>query len=318
MTIHRATIQPTDRPATVGWIQRRSTQGGLWQALAYFLCTVIGIGYVFPLYWMIVTALKTDSEIFLFPPSWYPIVPQWQNFLASTQYIPFWTYIFNTVLICGLTIIGTVISCSLIAYGFARVQWPGRNAVFLAYLSTIMLPGQVTMIPLYIFWRKVNLGLQGIELVYRYIYWYPLAAFLVAILPLVVPAFFGNALYVFLLRQFFLTIPNELSDAARIDGASELGIFARIMVPLLKPALATVALFTFVNSYRDYLGPLIYLQDQSQWTISLGLKMFQNMYGAQWQLMMAAATLTMIPTVILFFLTQRTFIEGITLTGIKG
>jgi multiple sugar transport system permease protein len=181
-----------------------------------------------------------------------------------------------------------------------------------------MLPGQVTMIPLYIFWRKVNLGLQGIDLVYRYVYWYPLAAFIVAALPLVVPAFFGNALYVFLLRQFFLTIPNELSDAARIDGASELGIFARIMVPLLKPALATVALFTFVNSYRDYLGPLIYLQDQSQWTISLGLKMFQNMYGVQWQLMMAAATLTMIPTVILFFLTQRTFIEGITLTGIKG
>jgi multiple sugar transport system permease protein len=233
-------------------------------------------------------------------------------------YIPFWSYIFNTVLISGLTIIGTVISCSLIAYGFARIQWPGRNAVFLAYLSTIMLPGQVTMIPLYIFWRRVNLGLQDIEIVYRYVYWYPLAAFLVAILPLVVPAFFGNALYVFLLRQFFLTIPNELSDAARIDGASELGIFARIMVPLLKPALATVALFTFVNSYRDYLGPLIYLQDQSQWTISLGLKMFQNMYGAQWQLMMAAATLTMIPTVILFFLTQRTFIEGITLTGIKG
>ncbi|MEZ4706001.1 MAG: carbohydrate ABC transporter permease [Caldilineaceae bacterium] len=303
---------------SISWARRRSTQDGLWRGLAYFLCTLLGLSYVFPLYWMMVTALKTDSEIFLFPPTWYPTAPQWQNFLASTQYIPFWTYIFNTLVICALTIIGTVFSCALIAYGFARVQWPGRNLVFMAYLSTIMLPGQVTMIPLYIFWRNVNLSIQNIDLVYRYVYWYPFAAFLVAALPLIVPAFFGNALYVFLLRQFFLTIPNELSDAARIDGASEWGIFTRIMAPLLKPALATVALFTFVNNYRDYLGPLIYLQDQSQWTISLGLKMFQNMYGAQWQLMMAAATLTMIPTVLLFFFTQRTFIEGIALTGIKG
>jgi multiple sugar transport system permease protein len=136
--------------------------------------------------------------------------------------------------------------------------------------------------------------------------------------PLIVPAFFGNVLYVFLLRQFLLTIPKELSDAARIDGASELGIFWYIMVPLLKPALATVALFTFVTTFRDFLGPLIYLTDQNQWTISLGLKLFQNQYGAQWQLMMAAATLTMLPILILFFFTQRTFTEGIALTGVKG
>ena len=174
----------------------------------------------------------------------------------------------------------------------------GRNIVFLIYLSTIMLPGQVTMIPLYIVFRQI--GWVG------------------TIWPLVVPAFFGNVVYVFLLRQFLMTIPNELTDAARIDGANELGIFWRIMVPLLKPALATVALFTFVATYTAFLGPLIYLTDQSQWTISLGLKMFQNMYGLQWQLMMAASALTMIPMVVLFFLTQRTFIEGITLTGIKG
>jgi multiple sugar transport system permease protein len=191
-----------------------------------------------------------------------------------------------------------VVSCSLIAYGFARVNWPGRNVVFVVYLSTIMLPPQVTMIPLYIVFR--NIGWVG------------------TMWPLVVPAFFGNVVYVFLMRQFFMTIPNELSDAARIDGAGEFGIFRRIMLPLLKPALASVALFTFVATYRDFLGPLIYLQDETQWTISLGLKMFQNMYGLQWQLMMAASALTMIPTIILFFLTQRTFIEGIALTGIKG
>lgn len=279
-------------------LQSRRRQNALMKGFAYFVCTLMAVAYVFPLYWMITTALKTDVEVFLVPPSLFPKDPQWGNFIASTQYIPFWLYMYNTLVICALTILGTVISCSLIAYGFARVKWPGRNLVFLIYLSTIMLPAQVTMIPLYIVFRQ--LGWVG------------------TIWPLVVPAFFGNALYVFLLRQFMMTIPNELSDAARIDGAGELGIFWRIIAPLIKPALATVALFTFVATYRDFLGPLIYLTEQNQWTISLGLKMFQNMYGAQWQLMMAAATLTMIPTVILFFLTQRTFIEGIALTGIKG
>ncbi|MCS6826099.1 MAG: carbohydrate ABC transporter permease [Caldilinea sp.] len=279
-------------------LRSRRRQNALMKGFAYIVCTLMAVAYVFPLYWMITTALKTDVEVFLVPPSLFPEDPQWGNFLASTQYIPFWLYMYNTLVICALTILGTVISCSLIAYGFARVRWPGRNLVFLIYLSTIMLPAQVTMIPLYVVFRQ--LGWVG------------------TIWPLVVPAFFGNALYVFLLRQFMMTVPNELSDAARIDGAGELGIFWRVIVPLIKPALATVALFTFVATYRDFLGPLIYLTEQNQWTISLGLKMFQNMYGAQWQLMMAAATLTMIPTVILFFLTQRTFIEGIALTGIKG
>ncbi|HHY56812.1 MAG TPA: carbohydrate ABC transporter permease [Chloroflexi bacterium] len=279
-------------------LSSRRNQDRLMKALAYLIASFVALAFVFPLYWMVTTSLKTDVEIFKVPPTLFPLDPQWQNYPASTQYIPFWQYMFNTLVICALTIIGTVISCSLIAYGFARVRWPGRNAVFIVYLSTIMLPAQVTMIPLYIVFRQM--GWVG------------------TMWPLVVPAFFGNALYVFLLRQFFMTIPNELTDAARIDGANELGIFWRIMLPLLKPALATVALFTFVATYRDFLGPLIYLTEQNQWTISLGLKMFQNMYGAQWQLMMAAATLTMIPTMILFFLTQRTFIEGIALTGIKG
>jgi len=289
---------PTRAATAPAWWQSLTTGDRLTKLVAYIICTGVGIGYIFPLYWMLTTALKTDVEIFQFPPSLLPALPQWQNFLASTTYIPFWLYMWNTVVICGLTIIGTVVSCALIAYGFARVRWPGRDLIFMVYLSTIMLPAQVTMIPLYIIFRQIG--------------WYG------TMLPLVVPAFFGNALYVFLLRQFLMTIPNELSDAARIDGAGELGIFWRIMVPLLTPALSTVALFTFVAAYRDYLGPLIYLTDQSQWTISLGLKMFQNMYGAQWQLMMAASALTMIPTVVLFFLTQRTFIEGIALTGIKG
>ena len=298
MSALQSTAGASSTTSRGNWRQSRKNQARLNRGIAYLICTLMGIAFVFPLYWMVVTALKTDAEIFIVPPTLVPTDPQWQNFGLSTTYIPFWLYMRNTAIVSGLTIIGTVVSCALIAYGFARVRWPGRNAVFLVYLSTIMLPAQVTMIPLYIVFRQ--LGWVG------------------TFLPLVVPAFFGNALYVFLLRQFLMTIPNELSDAARIDGASEFGIFRRIMLPLLKPALATVALFVFVGTYRDFLGPLIYLTDQDQWTISLGLKMFQNMFGAQWQLMMAASALTMIPTMILFFLTQRTFIEGIALTGIKG
>jgi multiple sugar transport system permease protein len=293
------TLSTTIRGAIAGdWRQNRLIQERIKKTLAYVVCTFMAVIYVFPLYWLIVTALKADKEIFQLPPSFFPAVPQWQNFAAATTYIPFWQYMGNTFFIALVTIIGTLLSCTLVAYGFSRIKWPGRNIVFLIYLSTIMLPAQVTLIPLYLIYRQI--GWIG------------------TFLPLTVPSFFGNAFFVFLLRQFLLSIPTELSDAAKMDGASELGILRHIMLPLMRPALATVSLFTFVNVYRDFLGPLIYLSDQKQWTISLGLKMFQNMYGAQWQLMMAASTLAMLPIMILFFFTQNTFVKGITLTGIKG
>jgi len=284
--------------ANIHWRESRIVQDRIKRAIAYTIVIIMAVAYIFPLYWLIVTALKTDAEIFQQPPPIFPPNPQWQNFGASTTYIPFWRYMWNTIVISGLTVLGTVLSCTFIAYGFARIRWPGRNIIFLIYLSTIMLPSQVTLIPLYLIFR--DLGWVG------------------TFLPLVVPHFFGNALYVFLLRQFLLTIPLELSDAAKIDGASELGILWFVMIPLMRPALAVVALFTFVQTYRDFLGPLIYLQNQQDWTISLGLKLFQNMYGAQWQLMMAASTLAMLPTIVLFFFTQKTFVRGIALTGLKG
>ncbi len=280
------------------WQHNRLIQERIKKGIAYIICTLMAVIYVFPLYWLLTTALKTDAEVFQLPPTFLPVDPQWQNFQAATEYIPFWLYMGNTLIIAVLTIIGTLVSCTLIAYGFARIKWPGRNVLFIVYLSTIMLPTQVTMIPLYIIYRQM--GWIG------------------TFMPLIVPSFFGNALFVFLLRQFLMTIPAELSEAAKIDGASEVGILRHVMLPLLRPALATVALFTFVNVYRDFLGPLIYLSDQNQWTISLGLKLFQNMYGAQWQLMMAASTLAMVPIIVLFFFTQKTFVEGISLTGIKG
>ena len=285
-------------PPHLNWYADRHRREQVVRTGAFVICALVGFTYLFPFYWMLVTALKTDQQIFQWPPLLWPTTPQWGNFLQATRYIPFWLYMKNTLVICLLSIIGTLTSCTLIAYGFARIRWPGREVVFIIYLSTLMLPGQVTMIPLYVIFRK--LGWVG------------------TILPLVVPTFFGNTFFVFLLRQFFKTIPTELTDAARIDGASELGILWHIMLPLIKPALMTVALFTFLGAYRDFLGPLIYLTDQSQWTISLGLQLFKNMYGAQWQLMMATSALTMLPVMVLFFLTQRTFVEGITLTGIKG
>jgi multiple sugar transport system permease protein len=280
------------------WRQNRLVQDRIKKTLAYVICTFMAIIYIFPLYWLVVTALKTDTEVYQSPPTFLPAIPQWQNFITATSYIPFWRYMGNTFFIAIVSIIGTLLSCTLVAYGFARIRWPGRNVIFLIYLSTIMLPAQVTMIPLYIIYRQI--GWVG------------------TFLPLIVPSFFGNAFNVFLLRQFLLSIPTELSDAARIDGASEIGILRYIMLPLMRPALAVVTLFTFVNVYRDFLGPLIYLSDQNQWTISLGLQMFKNMFGAQWQLMMAASTLAMLPILILFFFTQNTFVKGITLTGIKG
>jgi multiple sugar transport system permease protein len=298
MAIPRSLDRAAPRAYMGDWRQNRLVTDRIKKVIAYTLVTLMAVIYVFPLYWLVITALKTDKEIFMLPPTPLPAAPQWQNFAASTTYIKFWLYMGNTFLIGSTVVLLTLASCTVIAYGFARVRWPGRNIVFLVYLSTIMLPAQVTMIPLYIVFKNLRLVDT---------FW-----------PLILPACFGNVLYVFLLRQFLLSIPQELTDAARIDGASEFGILWRVMIPLMRPALATVALFTFVNVYRDFLGPLIYLQNRDQWTISLGLKLFQNMYGAQWQLMMAASTLAMIPMLVLFFLAQRTFIEGISLTGIKG
>jgi len=266
--------------------------------IAFTILVFLGLLYGFPFYWAINTALKTDVQVFLWPPLAYPPTPQWQNFAASTHYIPFWLYIGNTMAICAISIVGTLLSCTVIAYGFARIKFRGRELMFMIYLSTIMLPAPVTMIPLYVLYSKLH--------------------WIGTYLPLVVPMFFGSVPYVFLLRQFFRTIPNELSEAAFIDGASEWKILWYVMLPLCKPALAAIALLTFIGKYQDYMGPLIYLTNSKQWTISLGLKMFQNMYGQQWQLMMSASVLSMMPMIILYFLTQRTLIEGVTMTGIKG
>ncbi|HZO86793.1 MAG TPA: carbohydrate ABC transporter permease [Chthonomonadaceae bacterium] len=226
------------------------------------------------------------------------IAPQWHNYPDALNSFPFVTYTINTLIICVVTMIGTVLSAALPAYGFSRLRWKGRDALFFLLVATIMLPPQVTMLPVFLIFRW--LGWTG------------------TMLPLTVPAFFGSAFYIFLLRQFFLTIPQELSDAARIDGCSELGILWRILAPIARPALATVALLSFTAAWMDFTGPLIYLHDERTYTLAVGLLAFLGRHSGEWSLLMAAATVMTLPMLILFFFAQRTYIQGIALTGLKG
>lgn len=262
--------------------------------------------FLFPLWWLIATSLKPIEETMRQPPTLIPAHPQWHNYkdalvygADTLGYIPFLVYARNTLLLAILGVTGTVISNGMVAYAFARMRWPGRDLLFAATLATMMIPFPVLMVPIFGLFRA--LGWVG---TFR---------------PLWVPAWFGSAFNIFLLRQFFRTIPNELSEAARIDGCSELGIFRQVVLPLAKPALAVVALFHFMYTWRDFLGPLIYLMDQKTFTLSLGLQFYQSQHGGtQWNLLMAASTIVVLPVIVLFFFTQKQFIQGIAVTGIKG
>ncbi|MBA7501314.1 MAG: ABC transporter permease subunit [Clostridia bacterium] len=257
-----------------------------------------GIVFLTPFIWMVSTSLKIESQVFTFPPSLIPNPIRWSNYIDAIYYFPFLKYLWNTLIICVFNILGVTISCSLVAYSLTKIKWKGANILFILALATLMIPFPVIMIPLFIMFRNLN--------------------WVNTFKPLIVPAFFGRPFYIFLLRQFFLTIPNELSDSAKIDGAGHARIFLRIILPLTKPALVTVVLFEFMNQWHAFLNPLIYLSDESKYTLSLGLRTFQSAYQTQWALLMAAGTLMTIPIIILFFLVQRTFIQGISLTGIKG
>ncbi len=257
-----------------------------------------GLVFLLPFLWMLSTSLKTDQQLYAYPPIWIPNPLNWANYPNAVTYITFFLYLRNTLFIAITSTLGAIVSCSLVAYSLARIPWPGRNLLFIATVATLMLPFQVTLIPLFLVFKA--LGWVGD---YR---------------PLIVPHFFGNALYIFLLRQFFMTIPRELSEASRIDGASELRIYWSIIMPLARPALATVAIFEFIARWRDYLGPLIYLSDQKKYVLSLGLYQYSSQYGREWGLLMAASVLITLPIILLFFFLQKTFVQGISLTGIKG
>jgi multiple sugar transport system permease protein len=265
---------------------------------AFLVVLAFAVLFVAPIYWMGVTSLKTTAEVFQLPPVWWPAKLQWGNYPDALQVFPFVLYATNTLRIAVPVAIGTTLSSALVAYGFSRLRWPGRDLVFYLVLATLMIPTWVTLVPLYILFNDI-----GWVNTYR---------------PLVVPSFFGDAFSIFLLRQFFLRQPQDLVDAARVDGASQLRIFAQIILPLSRPALAVVALFAFINAWTDFFNPLVYLSNPDKYTLQLGLFNFFSQHFVNWPGFMAASVVVLLPIAVLFFLTQKTFIEGITFTGLRG
>jgi ABC-type glycerol-3-phosphate transport system permease component len=235
--------------------------------------------------------------VFARPPIWWPSPPRWQNYVEALTKLPFQRYAVNTLIIAVFSVVGYTLSCTVVAYGFARLRAPGKNTLFVLMLATLMLPYPVVMIPQYVIFSELDLVNT---------FW-----------PLILPAFLGSPFYIFLLRQFFMQIPPDLEDAARIDGANLGQILWYIMLPLARPAMATVAIFSFQFAWNDFLAPLIYLQDQSKYTLMLGLSFFRSSFQVNWAYLMAASLTVALPVIILFFLAQREFVEGITLGGIK-
>jgi len=257
----------------------------------------VGAMFVAPFIFVVLTALMTDDQAVT--PSFWPRPFVWHNFPEVFDRIPLLQYMWNTAQIGILSTVGIVLSCVPVAYALSRMRWRGRQFSFVLVLSTIMLPIQVTIVPLYVLW--VRFGQIG------------------HLTPLILPSFLGDAFSIFLLRQFFLTIPDELSDAARVDGASEFQIMTRVIVPLAKPAIAAVALFNFLYNWNDLFAPLLFLgENQKLWTLTIALTEFQQRHGTEWNLTMAASVLFMLPVIILFLLSQKVFVEGVTLTGVKG
>lgn len=281
------------------------TRKGYVVALTHIVLVSLSVLFVLPLLWVISTSLKPIEETMKNPPVWVPSKLMFNNFPDAIRYgekelgyIPFLVYGRNTLLLTLLTVTGSVISNALVGYSFARLNWKGRDFFFAVTLSTMMIPFPVIMVPVFAMFKE--LGWIG---TFR---------------PLWIPSFFGSAFFIFLLRQFFRTIPMELSEAAKLDGCSEFRIFLDVIVPLAKPALATVGLFTFMGTWNDFMGPLIYLVDQNTFTLALGLQAYQSQHGgSQWNLLMAASLVVIAPVIIVFFFAQRTFIQGIATSGGK-
>jgi ABC-type glycerol-3-phosphate transport system permease component len=252
-----------------------------------------------PVAWMLSTALKTRIEVAQFPPRWIPADPQWQNFPDALTFLPFNLYFRNTAIITAIVLVGDVLMNSIFGYAFARLRAPGKELLFVLIISTMMVPYQVLMVPQYVLFHRLG--------------WVD------TIRPLTIPAWFGSAFLIFLLRQFYRGIPTELDDASRIDGCGYISTWWRIMVPLSKPALAAAAIFSFTYNWNDFTAPLIYLNSPDKMTVAVGLASFRHRYGATpWNLLMAASLVAVLPCVLLFFVAQRYFIQGIVVTGVKG
>ncbi len=283
--------------ANIRWIlvRRRVSTG-----VRHLIALAGALAMVLPLLWMISASLQTMEQVVRYPPTWIPNPFAWENYPTALTFLPFGLYFRNTLYVTAVVIVGDLISNVLAAYGFSRYRFPARDLLFAVLLSTLMMPGIVRLIPTYLLFNQLH--------------WINTFA------PLMVPSFFGSPFYLFLLRQFFLGIPDDLTDAARIDGCSELGILWRVVLPLAKPALATVAIFSFQASWNDFMGPMIFLTDERLRTVALGLHSFQGLpyMSTLYNQLMAASTVMVLPVLLVFALFQRHFVQGVTLTGIRG
>src|SRR5579884_823545 len=286
--------------SSTSFFARQSSQARVARLAAYTAVTLLALLYAAPFLWMVATSLKDPSELDAVPPIWIPKVLQWQNYpnalLRPTRYFPL--FFENTAIYVGLSVLGQLISCSLVAYGFARIPFKGSRFLFTLVLSTMMLPPQVLLIPQYLLFKQLG--------------------WLDSLLPLVVPQWFGSAFFIFLLRQFFMTIPRELDEAALVDGATRVDIFWRILLPLCRPILITVFALSFVNHWNDFFGPLIYLNSQKNMVVATALRLFaMSQQALPIHLLMAASVTSVIPVIVLFLFAQRAFVRGITMTGMK-
>ena len=270
-----------------------------WPKLpVYIFMPLVALVILFPLFWMASTSLKSDRELFRYPPTLLPTRLEWSNYIGVMKAMPFERFILNSTLVSLLPAIGQMLTCSLAAYVFVWKRFPGRDLFFSLILATLMVPYQVTIIPMYIVFRAFG--------------------WIDTLLPMIVPGFMGGAFGIFLLRQFFMTLPSELLDAARIDGASDLNIYWRVIMPLAKPALVTLGIFTFMLHWNDLLRPVIFLTTYEKMTLTVGLAFFKGQYATQWSLLMAGAVISMLPILILYIAAQRYFEQGMIMSGIKG
>ena len=268
------------------------------KTLGYASLFAIAAIIVLPLYWMVATALKPEQQTFAIPPEFFPNPIEWANFTRVFEEVPFGRFIINSFILVVLNVVGELFAVTLVAYGFARLRFPGRSLLFLLMLATLMIPYQVTLVPRFILFSKLG--------------------WINTYLPLVVPAFTGSSFLIFLVRQYMMSIPFDLDEAAYIDGASRFRVFWSIILPLSRPALMLVIVFTFVGVWNDFLQPLIYLNDPQLFTVSLGLSFFQGTRETNWNLLMAGSLLATIPPLLLFFFAQRQLIGGISIEGLKG
>lgn len=290
--IHPAAV-PAVRPIRTPRIGRL-----LRTAVIYLVLIGLAMLFMIPLFWMISTSLKARYEVFAYPPEIIPSNIQWGNFVEIFTRVPLARYIGNTLILVVANIIGQLISVPLVAYAFARLRFPGREVIFFIVIATMMVPSQVTLIPLYSLYRTIGLTNT---------YW-----------PLILPSFFGNPFFIFLMRQYIKTLPRDLDDAARIDGAGTWGILYRILLPLCIPPLTIIMVFQFLWTWNDFIEPLIYIGDTSMYTLQLGLSMFRGRFTVEWHLLMAAALVSVVPQLVIYFFAQKRLIGGIAGVGIKG